>query len=53
MFPNDNADSVPAVYSAFLDDMLNVLEDDYDWGEQYTFACTSTSLGHVLSRPIA
>jgi hypothetical protein len=32
MFPNNSVDSVPAVYLIFLDNMLNVLEDGYDWG---------------------
>jgi hypothetical protein len=32
MFLNNSADSVLAVYLIFLDDVLNVLEDDYDWG---------------------
>jgi hypothetical protein len=30
MFPNNSADSMPTVYLTFLDDMLNVPEDDYD-----------------------
>jgi hypothetical protein len=33
MFSNNSADSVPAVYLIFLDDMLNVPEDSYDWGQ--------------------
>jgi hypothetical protein len=53
MFPNNSADSVPAVYLIFLEDMLNVPEDGYDWGKRYSLACTSTSLGHVWSQPIA
>jgi hypothetical protein len=33
MFSNNSADSVPTVYLIFLDDMLNVPEDSYDWGQ--------------------
>jgi Plant mobile domain len=33
MFPNNSADSVTAVYLSFIDDMLNVLEESYDWGQ--------------------
>jgi hypothetical protein len=32
MFP-DNADSVSVVYLSFLDNILNVPEDGYDWGQ--------------------
>jgi hypothetical protein len=53
MFLNNSVDSVPTVYLIFVDDMLNVSEDGYDWGKQYSLACTSTSLGRVSSRPIA
>jgi hypothetical protein len=36
MFSNNSADSVPAVYLTFLDDMLNVSEDSYNWGVDST-----------------
>jgi hypothetical protein len=32
MFPNKSVDLVSAMYLTFLDDMLNVSEDDYDRG---------------------
>jgi hypothetical protein len=53
LVPNNSTDSVTAVYLSFLDDMLNVPEDGYDWGRQYSLACTSTSLGHVWNRQTA
>jgi Plant mobile domain len=31
ILPNNNADSMPAVYLTFLEDMLNVPDDRYDW----------------------
>jgi hypothetical protein len=33
MFPNNSADSVPAAYLTFLDDLLNVPEEGYNWGQ--------------------
>jgi hypothetical protein len=33
MFLNNSADSVPTVYLSFLDDMLNVPEKGYNWGQ--------------------
>jgi hypothetical protein len=33
MFPNNSADSVPAMYLTFLDNMLDVPEDGYEWGQ--------------------
>jgi hypothetical protein len=32
MFLNKSGDSVPVVYLIFLLDMINVLEDGYNWG---------------------
>jgi hypothetical protein len=54
IFPNNSADSVPALYLTFLEDMLNVSEDGYDWG-QAVFSCLyfNLSLGHVWSQSIA
>jgi hypothetical protein len=45
MFLNNNADSVPMVYLIFFDDMINVPEDGYDWG-QAVLSC----LYFILSR---
>jgi Plant mobile domain len=33
MFPNNSADSVPTAYLTFLDDLLNVPEEGYNWGQ--------------------
>jgi hypothetical protein len=33
MFLNNSPGSVSVVYLTFRDDMLNVLEDGYDWGQ--------------------
>jgi hypothetical protein len=33
MFPKNSADSVPAAYLTFLDDLLNVPEEGYNWGQ--------------------
>jgi hypothetical protein len=50
MFPNNSADSVLAVYFTFLDDMLNVPEDDYDWGQ--ATICYRMNTDEHLSQPL-
>jgi hypothetical protein len=37
MFSVNSADSVPAVYLNIIDDILNVSENDYDWGQTILF----------------
>jgi hypothetical protein len=46
MFLNNSADSVPTMYLIFLDDMLNISEDDYDWG-QIVLSCLYFNLSRV------
>jgi Plant mobile domain len=50
MFPNNSADLVPAVYLTYLDDMLNVPEDGYDWG-QTVLSCLYFNLSRSYLEP--
>jgi hypothetical protein len=56
MFPNNSADSMPAAYLTFLDDLLNVLEEGYNWGQAvlsclYFNLCRSYRLHSRTSAP--
>jgi hypothetical protein len=50
MFPNNSADSVPAAYLAFLDDLLNVPEEGYNWG-QVVLSCLYFNLCRSCLEP--
>jgi Plant mobile domain len=50
MFPNNNTDSVPTIYLTFFDDMLNILEDRYDWG-QAILSCLYFNLSQSCLEP--
>jgi Plant mobile domain len=50
MFPNNSADSVSMVYLSFLNDMLNVPEDNYGW-KQIIFSCLYLNLSHSCLEP--
>jgi Plant mobile domain len=50
MFPNNSANSVPTVYLTFLDDVLNVPEDDYDW-RQAILSCLYFNLSRSCLEP--
>jgi Plant mobile domain len=50
MFLNNSADSVPTVYLIFFDDMLNIPEDGYDWG-QVILSCLYFNLSQSCLEP--
>jgi hypothetical protein len=50
MFPNNNADPVLTVYLTFFDDILNVTEDRYDWG-QTILSFLYFNLSHSCIKP--
>jgi Plant mobile domain len=50
LFPDNNADSVPTVYLSFLDDMLNVPKEGYDWG-QTVLSCLYFNLSQSCLEP--
>jgi hypothetical protein len=49
-FPNNSADSVPAAYLTFLDDLLNVPEEGYNWG-QVVLSCLYFNLCRSCLEP--
>jgi hypothetical protein len=51
MFLNNSAFSVPVVYLSFLDDMLNVPEDDYDW-RKTIYSCLYFNLSRSCIKPV-
>jgi hypothetical protein len=51
MFLNNSVDLVPTVYLIFLDDMLNVSEDGYDWG-QIILSCLYFNVSHSCIEPL-
>jgi Plant mobile domain len=50
MFPNNSAYSVLVVYLSFLNDILNVPEDCYDWG-QLVLSCLYFNFSHSCLEP--
>jgi Plant mobile domain len=50
IFLNNSADSVPVVYLSFLDDMLNIPKEGYDWGHA-VLSCLYFNLSRSCLEP--